>query len=200
MVAEVPLGIIAVKVVLGEGRSGVTCRVEADARVDALFSRDDLRHDTEGTVGELLNAPELFVGSSVFRNGLHFAVCCSSQCTLSSLNGNLEIGVAKICALALNGCDGPALVGTEHIVTDTSRDVALWPRAFDLIQRLVSHGLWGSGVLLRTAKATETTCTGYVHTNKVDSQLEGIATTLALNLEGTALELLASRSSRAADG
>ena len=101
--AEVPLGIVAVEVVLGKGRSRVACRVEADARVDTLLSGDYLRHDAEGAVGKLLDAPELLVSTGVGRDGLHLAVGCGSQSALGALDGNLEIGVAKIGALTLNG-------------------------------------------------------------------------------------------------
>ena len=148
-------------------------------RVDALLSGDHLRHDAEGTVGELLNAPELLVGTGIGGNGDYLAVGSSSQCTLGALDHNLEIGVAKVGTLTLYRAHGPTLVGTEHIVADTSGDVTLGPCTLDLIQCLVSHGLWGSSILLwTTTESAEATCTGYVHANEIDSQLEGIATTL----------------------
>ena len=63
--AQIPLGIVALEVVLGEGGSGVACGVETVAGVDALLAGDDLRHDAESAVGELLDAPELFVSASI---------------------------------------------------------------------------------------------------------------------------------------
>ena len=103
MVAEVPLRVVAVEIILGKGRCGVTCRVEADARVDTLLSWDYLRHDAESSVGKLLDAPELLISTGVGRNSLHFAVSCSCQCALGALDGNLEIGITEVGTLTLYG-------------------------------------------------------------------------------------------------
>ena len=179
VVAEVPLRVVALEVVLGEGGGGVACGVEADARVNTLLARDDLRHDTEGAVSQLLNTPELLVSTGVGRNGCNLAVGGSGQCALCTFNHNLEVGITKVSTLTLYRADGPALMGTEHIVADTGRNIALGPCADNLIQCLVSHGLWGSSILLRSAtESTEAAGAGYVHANEIDGQLKGIAATL----------------------
>ena len=123
--AEIPLGIVAVEIVCSEGRRGVACTVETDAGVDARLSGDRLRHDAEGAVGELLDTPELFVSACIDWNGSHLLVGGSSQCAVSTFDGNLEVGIAEIAACLVDGRDGPTLVGTMHIVADTGGDVAL---------------------------------------------------------------------------
>ena len=121
--AEIPLGIVAVEIVCSEGRRGVACTVETDAGVDARLSGDRFRHDAEGAVGELFDTPELFVSTRIGRNGGYLLVGGGGQSTLSTFNGNLEIGIAEIAACLVDGRDGPTLVGTMHIVADTGGDV-----------------------------------------------------------------------------
>ena len=112
MVAEIPLGIITAKVILGEGRCRVACRVEAVVRVDAFLPGDNLWHNTESTIGKLFNAPELLVGTGIGGDGGHLLVGSSSQSAISTLDNNLEVGISEISTLTLDRRDSPTLVGT----------------------------------------------------------------------------------------
>ena len=68
MVAEVPLRVVTAEVILGEGRCRIARGVETVALVDAFLTRYHLRHDTESAIGELFDAPELLVGTSIGGN------------------------------------------------------------------------------------------------------------------------------------
>ena len=133
MIAEIPLGIIAVEIVRSEGRCGVTCTVKTDAGVDTFLSGDYLRHDAIGAVGELLDAPELFVSTCIGRNGCHLLVCSSSKGTICPFDGDLEVGIAEIATCLVDRGDGPTLVRTMHIVADTGGNVTLRPCADDIV-------------------------------------------------------------------
>ena len=111
MIAEIPLGIVAVEVVCSEGRRGVASTVKTDAGIDTRLSGDCLRHDAIGTVGELLDAPELFVSACIGRNGRYLTVGGSSQGAVSTFDGDLEIGIAEIAACLVDGRNSPTLVG-----------------------------------------------------------------------------------------
>ena len=115
IVAEVPLGIIALEIVLGKGRCGVACGVKAILCISAFDTRDGLRHDAEGAIGELFDAPELFVSSCIGRNGGHLLIGCSGEGALSAFDGDLEVRIAEIATCLVDGGNGPALVRTEHI-------------------------------------------------------------------------------------
>ena len=129
MIAEIPLGVVALEVVLCEGRCRITCTVEAELRVYTFDAWDGLWHDAEGAISELFDAPELFVASCIGRNGCNLLVGCSCKGSLSAFNRNLEIWIAEITASCVNGGDGPTLVRTEHIVTDAGRNISLRPGA-----------------------------------------------------------------------
>ena len=189
MIAEIPLAVVAAEIVGGKRGGAVGYGIEHQLGVVLLFTGDALGHDAESAVGELLDAPELFVGSCVGRYGGQFTVGGGCQGAVGSLDGDLEIGVAQIASLFGNGGDGPALVRTEHVVATTHGDVACGPCALHLVECLVGNGL--RRLLVGLWSAEEATATGYVHAHEVDSQLKGIAATLTLNLEGAALELLA---------
>ena len=96
IVAEVPLGIIALEIVLSKGRCGVACGVKAILCIGAFDTRDGLRHDAEGAIGELFDAPELFIGSSIGWNGGHLLIGCSGEGALSAFDGDLEVRIAEI--------------------------------------------------------------------------------------------------------
>ena len=94
MIAEIPLGVVALEVVLCEGRCRITCTVEAELRVYTFDAWDGLWHDAEGAISELFDAPELFVASCIGRNGCNLLVGCSCKGSLSAFNRNLEIWIA----------------------------------------------------------------------------------------------------------
>ena len=89
MVTEVPLRVVAVEVVSGQRRSTVGSRIQHECGVDTLTTRNHLRHDTEGTVDELLNAPELLGITSELRNRCYLSIGSSSECTMCTLDLDL---------------------------------------------------------------------------------------------------------------
>ena len=90
---EIPLGIITVEVVLGEGGGRVACRIETELLVDTLLTWYGLWHDAVSAIGELLDTPELLIGTCIGRNSGYLLVGCSSECTLCTLDGDLEVRV-----------------------------------------------------------------------------------------------------------
>ena len=60
LVAEIPLRVVRVEVVLGQGRGAVADGVEHVLGVDAFAAGDGLGQQAECAVGELLDAPQLF--------------------------------------------------------------------------------------------------------------------------------------------
>lgn len=57
MVAEIPFGVVAAEVVVGQRGRAVTCGIEAKTLIDDTCTRNRLRHQTEGSINELLHAP-----------------------------------------------------------------------------------------------------------------------------------------------
>ena len=57
MLAEIPLGIVAMEIVFGERWIAVALTVDTVFGVDAFFARNLLWHDAIGAIGELLDAP-----------------------------------------------------------------------------------------------------------------------------------------------
>ena len=136
----------------------------------------------------MFDTPELLIGTSIGRNGSHLLVGSSGECTVGTLDGDLEVGIAEITTSLIDGSDGPTLVRTVHVVTDASRDVTCGPCGLHLIECLVSNGFDG----LLHLVAVEPTLTLLLHTNEIDSEFEGIATALAEDCQIATLEIVAS--------
>ena len=133
-----------------------------------------LRHNTVCSISELLNTPELLVSTSICGNSGYFLVGCSSECTLSTLDSNLEVRITQVTACAVDWSDGPALMRTIHIVADTGRDVTLWPCVDDLCKCLV--GDWLNRLLHLVA--VEPALALLLHTNEINGELKCITTAL----------------------
>ena len=91
MVTKVPLRVVAVEVVSGQRRRTVGSRIQHECGIDTLTTRDHLRHDTESTVDELLNAPELLGITCELRNRCHLSIGCGSECTVCALDLDLVV-------------------------------------------------------------------------------------------------------------
>ena len=63
VIPEVPLRVVGREIVRSKGGSAVSCRIKYITRVQALLAGDGLRHDAEGAIDKLLDAPQLFVGT-----------------------------------------------------------------------------------------------------------------------------------------
>lgn len=70
MITEIPFGTVGVEVPFRKGRGTIGYGVEHVLLVDAFLAGDILRHDTESTVGKLLDTLELFVGTGKARNDI----------------------------------------------------------------------------------------------------------------------------------
>ena len=95
MIAEVPLRIVALEVVFCQSGRAVGSRIQAQTGVRALDARHVLRHDAEGAVRQLFDAPQLFLGSRKLRNRCQLLIGGSCQCTFCAGNGDFEVGKNK---------------------------------------------------------------------------------------------------------
>lgn len=131
---QVPLRVVALEVVGGEGGGGVACRIETVAGVEALLSGDGAWHEAVGAVGELFDAPELAVVARKGGDSGEFTIGRRCESTVGSCDGDFVVGTAQVAARIGHGSDGPVLVWTEHIVGAAHADFALRPGGTHLFE------------------------------------------------------------------
>jgi len=141
VVAEIPLGIVAVEVVFCQCGSTVSSGIQHHLGVHALLARYLLRHDTEGTVDKLLDAPELLRSTRELRNRCYLTLVGSGQCAVCTLNLDLVVRTAEVTACLWNSSNSPSLMRTEHIVANADVDVSCGPCADHLTQWLIGDRL-----------------------------------------------------------
>ncbi len=141
--------------------------------IHSFLSWNCFWHDAESAVRQLFDAPQLFRRTTELRDCSQFLISRSSQCAVSSSNGNLKVWCAEVSTCIFNGCDGPVLVGTEHIVATTHTDDAFWPRADDIAQLLVGNSCQGFGEVHVPEPLTLLR-----NPYEVDNQFQGIASSL----------------------
>src|SRR5574344_418103 len=175
------------EIVCCQSRGTVTDGIKHEVLIDARLARYYFRHDTEGAVGELFDAPQLGIITRKLRYSCHFCLCGGSECPLRAGDGNLIIRSSQIPACFRYSCNRPLLMRAEHIIPCAYCNGILRPSADNIALLLTLHR---HNWFLRVHLPPSLSLVG--HTDKVNCQFQCISPALRFYLVSTFLESVAS--------